>query len=202
MKRWDNYAIQAQQAKDLFLTYDQEKLIAKFGLEADETFLYTKLLGRPYRIARRTGDLEKLADGIWISGNSHGEVLTLMDLLCDSRDDRCLTGRWKAMQNFGLMFHQSLLEDRRDANAEMFDQEPERLRRGCEALDGRAMPGADISYAVELFDGLAILIRFWHGDEEFAPRIRYFWDENALRYIRYETMWYAIGLLMDRLTEA
>ena len=29
MARTDNYRIQAQQAKDLFTTYDQEKLIAK-----------------------------------------------------------------------------------------------------------------------------------------------------------------------------
>ena len=51
------------------------------------------------------------------------------------------------------------------------------------------------------FDGLRIAVQFWHGDEEFAPRLRYLWDENALRYLRYETTWFATGLLMQRLRE-
>ena len=54
---------------------------------------------------------------------------------------------------------------------------------------------------MELFDGLKIGILFWHGDEEFAPRLRWLWDANAGMYIRYETMYFAVGLLRKRLTE-
>ena len=39
------------------------------------------------------------------------------------------------------------------------------------------------------------------GDEEFPPGLRFLWDENALMYIRYETMYYAKGLLLQRLAE-
>ena len=56
-----------------------------------------------------------------------------------------------------------------------------------------------MGYAVELFDGLKIGILFWAGDEEFTPRFRYLWDENADQYIRYETMFYAVDLLRQRL---
>ena len=63
------------------------------------------------------------------------------------------------------------------------------------------MPGADIGYGIELFDGLRIGIQFWHGDEEFLPRVRYLWDENATQYLRYETMHFAIGLLRQRIGE-
>ena len=63
------------------------------------------------------------------------------------------------------------------------------------------MPGADLGYAIELLDGLRILVQLWHGDEEFAPRLRFLWDENTTQYIRYETTWFALGLLKERLRE-
>ena len=59
MERTDNYAIQAGQAKQRFLTYDQEALIRKLKLKADENYLYTALWGIPYRLSRVSGDLER-----------------------------------------------------------------------------------------------------------------------------------------------
>ena len=168
-------------------------------MENDEQYLYVNLLCKQYRISRTTGDLERLEDDLWQDGNSYEEVMTLLDLLCDSREDRSVSGRWKSMESFGLMFHRSLLEERRDPAAEQFDADPESLQKACFALGGSPIPGADIGYAVELFDGLPIGVQFWHGDEEFSPRLRYLWDENALQYIRYETMYFAVDLLLRRI---
>ena len=196
-----NYLLQARSAKQRFLSYDQQKLIQKFRLEWDETFLYTTLLGRKYRTCRQTGDMDCLTDGGWADGNSYEEVMTLLDLLCDSRDDRFIAGRWKSMESFGLMFHQNLLQDERDPLAERFDREPEALRKAGLAIGGKPQAGADIAFVFEVFDGLPIVLQFWHGDEEFAPRIRWLWDENARMYIRYETMYFAVGLLRRRILE-
>ena len=196
-----NYLLQARSAKQRFLSYDQQKLIQKFRLEWDETFLYTTLLGRKYRICRQTGDMDCLTDGGWADGNSYEEVMTLLDLLCDSRDDRFIAGRWKSMESFGLMFHQNLLQDERDPLAERFDREPEALRKAGLAIGGKPQAGADIAFVFEVFDGLPIVLQFWHGDEEFAPRIRWLWDENVRMYIRYETMYFAVGLLRRRILE-
>ena len=199
MEKRDNYKTQADQAKACFLTYDQEKLIAKLHLEADEDHLYPRLLGRKYRLCRRTGNLEKWVN-TWQDGNSFEEVMTLLDLVCDSREDRCLSGNWKQMRDFGLMFHRSLLEGR-DEWAEFFDRNPAGLRSACEALGGTPLPQGDIAYAIELFDGLKIALQFWRGDEEFPPRLRLLWDENALQYIKYETMYFARSLLLHRIEE-
>ena len=201
MARVNNYLIQAQQAKARFLTYDQQKLIDKFNLKHDETYLYPCLLGRTYRIDRHTGQMQYGCGDIWHDGNSYEEVMTLLDLLCDSRDDRCLSGQWQNMQSFGLQFHQNLLEEREDPVAARFDREPERLRRAAKALGADAVTGGDMGYAFELFDGLKIGLLFWHGDEEFLPRIRYLWDANAKQYIRYETMYFATTLLRRRIRE-
>lgn len=201
MEKRDNYAIQAQAARNRFLGYDQQRLIEKFHLKADDRYLYTTMLASPYRICRRTGDLERKVGDTWVSGNSFNETLTLFDVLCDSKEDRSLSGAWRSMRDFGLQFHTGLLERSKDPTAARFDREPALLRRGCEGLGGVPMPGADISYKIELCLGLPILLQFWHGDEEFSPRVRYLWDENAASYIRYETMWYAVNLLLERIDE-
>ena len=97
MAKPDNYAIQAQDAKNRFLTYDQEKIIEKFRLPADADYLYPMFLGSPYRLHRKTGDLERKKGEAWVDGNSFGEVMTLLDMLCDAQDHRCLSGRYKQL---------------------------------------------------------------------------------------------------------
>lgn len=197
----DNYAIQARQAKDRFLTYDQAALIRKLRADSDETYLYLPVLAQTYRIHRRTGDMQRRTGENWADANSHAEVLTLLDLLCDCREDRFLSGRWKAMSAFGLMFHQNLLEGTRDPWADRFEADPEGFRRACCALGGIPFPTGDIAYKIELFDGLPLVIQLWFGDKEYPAGLRFLWDENSLMYIRYETMYYAKALLLHRLQE-
>lgn len=201
MERRNNYLIQAAQAKQRFLCYDQASLIRKFHLEFDERYLYLTFFGLPYRLCRTSGDLESFRMGTWQDANSFEEVMTLLDLLCDSAPQRCVSGRWLSMQNFGLLFHQSLLEQQPDPFAFRIDRAPEAFCRACCAMGGRKLSGADISYAFEVFDGLPLAIQFWHGDDEFEPRLRYLWDENATQYLRYETMYYAVDLLKRHLDE-
>lgn len=200
MERTDNYQLQAQGAMRYFLRYDQTELIRKLKLQADEHYLYTKMLARPYRISRATGQIQRLEE-TWVDANTHGEVMTLLDLVCDSRPDRYISGRWKNMLSFGRAFHTNLGEAQRDPFAEAIQANPEGFRRACAALLGGDAPGGDMAYAIELFDGLCIAIQFWEGDEEFAPRVRFLWDENAGMYLKYETMWFAIGMLKTRILE-
>lgn len=201
MARTNNYAIQAQQAKDRFLTYDQEKLIRKLRLRYDETYLYVKMLSQDYRIHRNSGDMERQNHGVWVDANSFGEIMTILDLVCDSREDRWLSCRWKNMLSFGLMFHQNLLEDAKDPWAQRFQEQEAAFRKACLTLGGTELPNGDAAYAIELFDGLCIAVQLWLGDEEFPPNLRFLWDENATMYIRYETMHYAKGLLLERIAE-
>ncbi len=201
MARVNNYLIQAQQAKDLFTTYDQSKLIAKLNLHHDEEFLYVTMLSEIYRIHRKTGDISRETAKGWADANSFGEVMTLLDLVCDSREDRHLTGRWKNMTDFGLMFHRNLTEAKNDPWADHFEANPEGFRRACESLRGVPYHRGDIAYSIELFDGLPVLVQLWFGDEEFPAGLRLLWDENALMYLKYETMHYVKGLLLEKIKE-
>ena len=196
----DNYQIQLQNAQKFFLSYDQEHLIQKFGLHADEDYLYPIMFRTLYRIDRKTGSFERYR-GVWQDANTFGEVMTILDWLCDSRPQRYICGRWINVVSHGHYFHSGLQEERDDPVALSFSQNAGLFRAACLALGGREMPGGDVGYAIELLDGLSIYVQLWHGDDEFAPRLRFLWDENTAMYLRYETTWYAVGLLMRRIRE-
>ena len=196
MERVNNYLIQASQAKARFLTHDQQKLIDKFQMKSDETYLYVNLLWKEYRIRRTTGDMESLVRGTWADGNSYDEVMTVLDLLCDSRDDRRCAGKLASMASFGRIFYRSSYDDKPDPTAQWVQDHMENFQTAC-ARFGEPIPGGDFGYAFELFDGLKMGLHFWEGDEEFTPRLRFLWDENALQYLRFETMHMAVSLLMD-----
>ena len=199
MEKRDNYRIQAEGAKKWFLKYDQQRIIDKLKLQADDTYLYTRMLNLPYRIHRATGNIDRQKNGQWEDANTFGEIMTLLDLVCDSREDRHLASRWKNMQDFSLAFHRNLLEDARDPWATRFDADPEGLRQACLSLNGKPIPQGDVAYSIELFDGLSVLVQLWFGDEEFPAGLRFLWDENALMYLKYETMHFAKGMLLERI---
>lgn len=198
MERKDNYAVQSAIARQLFLNYDQDALIRKLNLQADDAWLYTKFFDSDYRVNRKNGDLERAGEVGWQEANSFHEVLTLLDLLCDSRENRFLTGKWKNMTDFGHQFHRSLAE-RRDPFAEEIQNHPDYFCAACASMGGKRLKGADLAWEIPVFQELSIALFFWEGDEEFAPRLRFLWDENALMYIKYETMYYAVAFLEEEL---
>lgn len=199
MERRDNYRLQLQQAQQSFLSYDQQAIIRKLKLRYDESYFYPVLLGSQYRLCRSTGSLSRLAGDQWVDANTHSEVMTLLDLICDSREDRCISHRWKDMVSFGQYFHREL--QMKDPWAVRFDADPNGLARACEALGGEPFPQGDVAYAIEVFDGLRVVVQLWLADEEFPPTLRFLWDENALQYLKYETMYFARNLLLCRLEE-
>lgn len=200
MERRDNYAITAARVRQLFAEYDQQALERKVGAKLDGEYFYVDFLSERYRIHRLTGDISRFHGDAWVEANSFGEVLTLMDLICDSREDRHPTGNWRNMRDFGHGFHQQLLEQR-DPWAERFQEQPEMFAKACEALGGEKYPLGDVAYALPVFGDLRVLIQLWFGDEEFPAQLRYLWDENALQYLKYETMYYAVPLVLKRIQE-
>ena len=143
--------------------------------------------------------MEYQTEDQWRDGNSYDEVMTILDLLCDSRDDRWLTGRLSSMASFGRIFYKSSSEEKADPWACWMEENRQAVKLACQEMGGELIPGGDLSFAFDLFDGLKLGFHFWEGDEEFAPRLRFLWDENALQYLRFETMHMATALLLKEL---
>ncbi len=243
----DNYQIQAQRARQRFLTYDQQQIIAKSPLTFDDDYLYLPVLDRTCMIRRQTGELFWQAGGVCTPSHDPSDAMTIFDYLCDSRRDRCLSGEFIAMANFGHQFHSGLLESgapsalerradqdlpdlcdsRRDrclsgefiamanfghqfhsgllesgapsALERRADQDLPEFCRVCRALGGEPVIGGDAGFQLRFFPDLPVVLRFWASDEEFPAQLRFYWDKNTLFYLRYETMYYALGILQSRL---
>ena len=202
MERRNNYAIQAEQARKLFCAHDLDAVARAHGLRTDADFLYLHLLSEDYRVSRSSGHIARREGEAWLPADGFDETLTIFDLLCDAKPGRHAAGTWRTTLDFGGQVHRGLLENEKpDALELLYDKDPARLRAACETLGGEALPGADVSYALPFFEDLRIVVQFWHGDDEFVPRLRVLWDANADQYLRYETMYYAIRLIKSRLRE-
>lgn len=196
----DNYQIQAQRARQRFLTYDQQQIIAKSPLTFDDDYLYLPVLDRTCMIRRQTGELFWQECGVCTPSHDPCDAMTIFDYLCDSRRDRYLSGEFIAMANFGHQFHSGLLESGAPSALERrADQDLPGFCRVCRALGGEPVTGGDAGFRLRFFPDLPVVLRFWASDEEFPAQLRFYWDKNTLFYLRYETMYYALGILQSRL---
>ena len=192
----DNYALQAEDARLRFLTYDQSAM----PVEKDTDHLFLTFCGCDYRICRADGHVFRQIAGEWRSADSHGEVLTLFDYLCDAKPGRAAAGEFVSMASLGGHVHGGLAASSGPLDRSI-DAHPDRFRTACLALGGREAPGGDLCFDLHLFPDLPVRLRFWHGDEEFPPALDLLFDRHAKDFLRYETLWFAAGVLRARLRE-
>lgn len=193
----DNYALQAESARLRFLTYDQSAMPAR----KDGSYLYLPFCGSDYRISRTDGHIFRRADGEWLPADSHAEVLTIFDYLCDARPGRSPSGEFVSMASLGGHLHTGLSAASGPLERAI-DADPDRFRAACLGLGGLESTGGDLCFEFFLFPDLPVRLRFWHGDEEFDPSLDLLWDCHTLRFLRYETTWFAAGFLRTRVREA
>ena len=186
----DNYAIQAESARLRFLRYDQSAM----PVEKDGEFLYLSFCGLPYRICRADGHIFCREGNEWLPADSHGEVLTIFDYLCDARPGRTPSGEFVSMSSLGDHVHTGLAAGSGPLESAI-DATPAAFRRACLALGGTEAAGGDLCFDIKVFPDLPIRLRFWHADEEFPPTLDLLWEKNTLDFLRYETTWYAAGVL-------
>ena len=201
----DNYDLQVDIAKRVFLQYDQTVLIRKFGLEADDDWIYLLYLNTSCRICRTTGRIEERISDIWRECRDYSTVMTIYDLLCYHKGDvsPILSGQWCAVGTF-IVAGITNTEDFTKKYAECFDKHPDRFKAACQRLGGILQPalaGADLTckfYAMPFFP---VLLQFWQGDEDFPPKLLILWDRNTDQFLHFETTFYLQGDLLHRLRQ-
>ena len=80
-----------------------------------------------------------------------------------------------------------------------FGTRVEKFRAACEAMGALAIGHGDAGFQFDFLGGYRMQIMVYAGDDEFPPNLRFLWDENADQYIRYETMYFAKALLLNRI---
>ena len=198
-----NYDLQVDIAKKLFLEYDQQRMIQKFGLSADEAWIYLEYLHTPCRISRHHGGIEAFCRGRWEPCRAFSTVMTIYDLLCYSKGDNmpALFGQWCTVGTFvvtGVTDTGSFTKK----YAARFDGRLEALKKACESLGGVLLPpmaGADVTARFAVTPFFPVLLQFWQGDEDFPPKLLLLWDRNTDSFMHFETTFYLQGDLLERL---
>ena len=197
-ERRDNYIIARDRTRAVFPTYDLEKIVEKFALDADGDFLYMRFFDLPFRVGRGDGVVAQLEDGKWTESGFDASM-TLYDSLCDSKPHCRASGRFCPVTNRlrtasapdGSMFQ---------SRADSFAGRTALLAAACERMGGERAGAGDVSFEIPVFQDLKLRLSFWDADDEFPASLSLLWDENVLDFMRYETTFYAAGYLLGRLS--
>ena len=175
--RQSNYDQVIENWRLKFLEMDQEELIRKFQLEADEEFLYIIYFSKRFRIDRKNGFITE-------DGKSPGfdTVMNIYNTFYYSAAHPVASGNLVAFRQvkrvypFEAAYRRTIISRLQ----ELFSGKTEELRKACEALGGTLLPQGDVGYVLPVFPFLNIAVLFWDKDEEFEAQANMLFDSEFM----------------------
>lgn len=198
-----NYDITRDKMRTEFLRYDQQRMISKYGLDHDDDYLYVDFTGHTYRIGRNTGIVEWSDDDFHtVQEGDFNESMILYDILCYAKDDCSLAGTYCMVNSLKGVVHSSGLGDSfYQKQAQKYGGHTDELKKACSVLGERIPMNGDVAAKLYPFSFLPVILQFWEADDEFPANLKFMFDENVLQYMHYETLYYLMGHLVNRINE-
>lgn len=200
-----NYEIMRNRMRGEFVKYDQEKMIEKFKLDFDEAYLYLSFVCRDYRINRKNGIVEWSEDGFQsVTEGDYNESMTIYDVLCYSKEDCHLSGKFVPLYSAKGMakgLHAADGSRMFQKTADSFQGHLGQLEAVCRSLGEPAGMSGDVAAVLRVFPFLPATFQFWEGDEEFPPSMKFMFDENILDYMHFETVYFMMSHILERMGE-
>ena len=183
--RQSNYDQVIENWRLKFLEMDQEELIRKFQLEADEEFLYIIYFSKRFRIDRKTAFITE-------HGKSPGfdTVMNIYNTFYYSAAHPVASGNLVAFRQvkrvypFEAAYRRTIISRLQ----ELFSGKTEELRKACEALGGTLLPQGDVGYVLPVFPFLNIAVLFWDKDEEFEAQANMLFDSEITEFMHEENV--------------
>ena len=183
--RQSNYDQVIENWRLKFLEMDQEELIRKFQLEADEEFLYIIYFSKRFRIDRKNGFITE-------DGKSPGfdTVMNIYNTFYYSAAHPVASGNLVAFRQvkrvypFEAAYRRTIISRLQ----ELFAGKTEELRKACEALGGTLLPQGDVGYVLPVFPFLNIAVLFWDKDEEFEAQANMLFDSEITEFMHDENV--------------
>ena len=183
--RQSNYDQVIENWRLKFLEMDQEELIRKFQLEADEEFLYIIYFSKKFRIDRKNGFITE-------DGKSPGfdTVMNIYNTFYYSAAHPVASGNLVAFRQvkrvypFEAAYRRTIIFRLQ----ELFAGKTEELRKACEALGGTLLPQGDVGYVLPVFPFLNIAVLFWDKDEEFEAQANMLFDSEITEFMHEENV--------------
>lgn len=183
--RQSNYDQVIENWRLKFLEMDQEELIRKFQLVADEEFLYIIYFSKRFRIDRKNGFITE-------DGKSPGfdTVMNIYNTFYYSAAHPVASGNLVAFRQvkrvypFEAAYRRTIISRLQ----ELFSGKTEELRKACEALGGTLLPQGDVGYVLPVFPFLNIAVLFWDKDEEFEAQANMLFDSEITEFMHEENV--------------
>ena len=183
--RQSNYDQVIENWRLKFLEMDQEELIRKFQLEADEEFLYIIYFSKRFRIDRKNGFITE-------DGKSPGfdTVMNIYNTFYYSAAHPVASGNLVAFRQvkrvypFEAAYRRTIISRLQ----ELFAGKTEELRKACEALGGTLLPQGDVGHVLPVFPFLNIAVLFWDKDEEFEAQANMLFDSEITEFMHEENV--------------
>ena len=183
--RQSNYDQVIENWRLQFLEMDQEELIRKFQLEADEEFLYIIYFSKRFRIDRKNGFITE-------DGKSPGfdTVMNIYNTFYYSAAHPVASGNLVAFRQVKRVYPFEAAYRRTSISRlqELFSGTTEELRKACEALGGTLLPQGDVGYVLPVFPFLNIAVLFWDKDEEFEAQANMLFDSEITEFMHEENV--------------
>ena len=189
-----NYEKVVETWRQKFLLMEQENLIKRFRLDADEDALYIVYFSQKIRIDRKSGELSYVDFPEKKPG--FNTSITIYNMFHYALENPIASGKLvpfrevKRVYPFEAAYRQTILS----ALEVLFTGHVEEMRRGCEKLHGRKMPQGDVGYILPVFPFLEIAVLFWDGDEEFSAQANMLFDSNITDFMHEENV---VGVAAD-----
>ena len=186
-----------------FVKYDQDRMIRKFSLRNDESYIYIVFLFREYRIDRITGVVEWSEDGFSTSIEAdYNESMTIYDVLCYSKDDCCLSGNYCPVNMLkGTVKSSNVGSNMFQKSADGFNGKLKALETVCGIWGEKLNLNGDVAAKLYPFSFLPVIIQYWEADEEFPANLKFMFDENILDYMHFETIFFMMGHIVKRIQD-
>ena len=198
-----NYEIMRNQMRSEFIKYDQTMMIQKYSLKNDSEYLYLDFVLRHYRIDRKNGIAEWSDDCFrnYVEAD-YNESMTIYDVLCYGKNTSGLSGKYCSLNMLkGTVKSSTPGNNMFQRAADYFNGKVKELEAVCELMGERVDLKGDVAIKLYPFSFLPVILQYWEADDEFPANLKFMFDENILKYMHYETIFFMTGHLIRRIQD-
>ena len=180
-----NYEQVIENWRQKFLDMDQDALIRKFNLEADEEALYITYFSRKLRIDRQDGVITD--QGVRPGFDT---VMNIYNTFYYAAEHPAASGNLVAFRQvkrvypFEAAYRRTIIARLQ----EIFSGKTAELKKACEILGGTPLPQGDAGYVLPVFPFLNIAVLFWDKDEEFDAQANMLFDSEITEFMHEENV--------------
>ena len=202
-----NYEKAMGNAAKQFLTYPLAEYVTEKGFTTEGEYIYLSFLGKMHRINIISGLVDfEAKDGSFYPA-SFNETMTLYDLICYSRPNCKTAEEYISLPNLAPIHNAcSYAGDGMFARqTKLFDKYPKAFEEALLSLGGIRTGKGDVTYRIPIFhhhSDMSVILDFWCADEDFPAQLTILCDQNTLDYMHYETIWYMVVYLLNKVEEA